>query len=201
MLARYIPKVRAFLTWGVGQRVLVSSVPDLDKLLADYLEHLCYGEECGFDSGNDTYYAFLALFPEFQDQLPVISRALKGWEKLRVGGEGEPIVEEVVMVLAEHFRRQGKDDFALIVETSMDVYWRQGEWEQLRHCDILDDDMNIAFAMGVAARGEPVKTSHNQGVIVDSRALTDEWRARKDQGFQRSVACSHFPCNPTLHRP
>ena len=33
--------------------------------------------------------------------------------------------------------------------------------------------------MGVAARGERVKTGRNQGVIIDSDILTAEWRALK----------------------
>jgi len=60
----------------------------------------------------------------------------------------------------------------------MDVYWRQGEWENLTYGDVADDKEKVAFIMGVAERGERTKTGRNQGVILDSIALTNEWRDR-----------------------
>ena len=60
----------------------------------------------------------------------------------------------------------------------MDVYWRQGEWQNLRVGDVADDGEKIAFVMGVAERGERTKTGRNQGVILDSPTLATEWRAR-----------------------
>ena len=81
-------------------------------------------------------------------------------------------------MLAEFMRKEGQQEAAALVETSMDLYLRQGEWEALKAQDVFDDGQSISFVLGVSERGERVKTGHNQGVVLDSIALTKEWRAK-----------------------
>ena len=87
------------------------------------------------------------------------------------------------MVIALWMRDQGYMDEALVCETAMDVYWRAGEWEALCNRDVLDDGTAVAFLLGDGDRGLRTKTGRFQGVILDSAALTDTWRAKQqDKG-------------------
>ena len=176
LLGKYLPRVREFLKWAICSGAKVTTISELDFTLADYFELGCYKWGKTFDWCSSTFFGILSCFPEFNDALPVAYRAYKAFKRMFVGNEGQAIPEEVVYVMADRWRKRQQLAYAMICETSMDVYWRQGEWELLRGQDASDDGKNIAFTMGVALRGERVKTGHNQGVIIDSPVLTKEWR-------------------------
>lgn len=86
--------------------------------------------------------------------------------------EGQAIPEELVFVIAEHMRSNGHKQAAIIVETCMDLYLRQGEWTQIQVGDVAYDGQKLAIILGVAERGERVKTGRNQAVTMDSTILT-----------------------------
>ena len=153
LLLKYIPRVREFLRWALETKHPVENREQLDLLLADYLEEACYERRKGYDWGANTFFGMIACFPELKEKLPVAYRCYKAWQRLHVPGEGQAIPEECVLVIADFFRQKGWHDFALITETAMDVYWRQGEWENLTYGDVADDKEKITFIMGVAERG------------------------------------------------
>ena len=178
LLSKYLPRVRAFLLWAIGGGFRVRTRSDLDFVLADYFELGCYKWAKGLDWCANTFFGLICCFPELRERLPIAYRAYKAFQRLFVPSEGQAIPEELVYVMSERWRSRGLFDYALVCETSMDCYWRQGEWERLRRQDVSDDGVNIAFILGVALRGERVKTGHNQGVIVDSPVLAAEWRQK-----------------------
>jgi len=139
LLRKYIPRVREFLRWAIETKQPVDNREQLDLLLADYLEEACYERKKGYDWGSNTFFGLMACFPELREKMPVSYRAYKAWQRLHVPGEGQGIPEEAVLAIADFFRQKGWHDFALITETAMDVYWRQGEWENLTHGDVVDD--------------------------------------------------------------
>jgi predicted MarR family transcription regulator len=179
MLYKYLPRAKEFITWSLKRGASFHKTEEIDSELADYLEDACYSRHKGFDFGSMTFFGFLAVFPEFKMQLPRAYRAYHAWKTMHVGGEGQGIPEEAVFVIAEHMRNKKLHDMALLFESSMDLYLRQGEWRQLKAEDIfIDTDGKVAFVLGVAERGERVKTGHNQGVVLDSVELSKEWREK-----------------------
>eukprot|EP00969_Alexandrium_andersonii_P176923 7823101-Alexandrium_andersonii.AAC.1 len=79
-------------------------------------------------------------------------RALKSWERQRPAGEGVPIPQQAVFLVARQLRSEGRVLEALIAETSMGAYFRIGERAQLRREDLVDDGAPVAFILGVAER-------------------------------------------------
>lgn len=74
--------------------------------------HHCI-EGCDSTSSEDN------VFPELQTALPCAYRALKAWERVHVGGEGTPIPEEVVDLIAAGLRAQDQDLEAMLVKSCM----------------------------------------------------------------------------------
>ena len=179
MRCKYLPRVRQWLEFVQETKMPFNTTEDIDFSLSKFLDDSCFGEELSFSWCAELWNGVLAIFPELGHQLPVAYRAYKAWERRNIPGEGEGIPEEAVFLIADGLRKDGKTEAALIAETSMDVYFRVGEWAQLRGSDIVDDGEKIAIIMGVASRGERVKTGRNQGVIIDSEVLRAEWRALK----------------------
>ena len=106
-------------------------------------------------------------------------RALKAWERIHIPGEGVPLPGEFCYVVARWLRENGGELEALLVESALDMYFRGQEWSMLRARDVYYDDDKVAVILGVAERGERVKTGRNQGITIDSKVLQAEWRARK----------------------
>ena len=179
MLRKYFPQVKAFLLFALDRGATFNEVSEVDFTLCRYLDRGLYVEQKSYDWCSGVFFGFLAFFPEYDRRLPLAHRAWKSWERQHVGGEGQPIPAEAIFLIADVMREQGQKLEALIVETSLDVYFRIGEWDQLRREDIIDDGENVGFVLGVAERGERTKTGVNKGVILDSLALRDEWRRRR----------------------
>ena len=49
----------------------------------------------------------------------------------------------------------------------------------LRAQDVYFDESEVVIILGVAERGERVKTGRNQGIKIDAKVLQAEWKARK----------------------
>ena len=179
LLVKYLPAVRGFLTWLMKRPQRPQRSDELDPFLADYLEEMCYKDERPFHAGSEAFFGFLCVFPEFKDRLPLSYRAYQSWKRLHVTHEGSPIPQETVFLVADWMKQKGYTEEALLTETSMDVYWRAGEWEQVCNKDVIDDGTTVAFLLGDADRGLRTKTGRFQGVILDGIALTAEWRIKQ----------------------
>ena len=181
---------------GEGEGARFDTTVELDKWMADYLEDACYGREKGFDFGAQTFFGFLALFPEYKMKLSLSYRAYHTWKVLHVGGEGSTIPEEAVYIIINFFEQHGLKEQAIITETSLDVYFRTHEWCQIRGEDIFDDGELVGLALGVAERNERVKTGRHQGVVLDSPYLRERWaeikRLRKPHELALSISPDKF---------
>lgn len=176
MRLQYMPLVKQWLQFVKDHQLAFNTAGEVDISLSRFLDWGCFQEEMQFSWCSNTWNRILVVFPELRHHLPVAYRAYKAWERRHVAGEGEGIPEEAVFLLADGFRRAKNPEAALIAETSMDVYFRVSEWDQLRKEDIVDDGAKVGLILRVAARGERVKTGRNQDVVLDSNILKDEWR-------------------------
>ena len=168
MLTKYIPRVLEFLKWSLKQGATFRTEAEVDQWMADYMADACYGRGKGVDFGSSTFFGFLALFPEFKHKLDRSYRAYKGWKAIHVGGEGVGIPEEAVAILSAAMIRDGAPEASLITDLSFDCYLRSHEWCQIRVADVHDDGNLCSIMLGVAERGEKVKTGVRQGVVIDS---------------------------------
>ena len=174
-MRRYIIRVIEFLKWAKLRGARFDTATEIDMWLADYMEEAFYARSKPLDFGSSTFFGFLAFFPEYKMKLDRAHRAFHSWRALQVQNEGFAIPEEAVMLIVKHFEDHGHAEAALITETSMDVYFRTHEWSQLRAEDIYYDGNLVGLQLGVSARGERVKTGHDQGVVLDSPYLRDKF--------------------------
>ena len=104
---QWIPKVRAFL---MAQRLAgnrPSTIAELDKTLAQYLDYMCYAEQRSPSIGTLVFFGLLCLAPELKGKLPLSARSLKSWAKLAVSVEGGPVPEEMIFLTAIELFRGG----------------------------------------------------------------------------------------------
>jgi len=107
--------------------------------------------------------------PYVRGSLPRAARAAKAWEKLRPSGEGGPMSERGVGLMAIGFLRQGgarADENALRTILAFDGMLRQGECDKLRREDVSIAGGQCALALGVVSRRERTKTGVRQGVCL-----------------------------------
>ena len=90
----YLPELRAFLVIVLEKQVDFVSPKQLDRLLAHRLSALCYREKSGRQRGAKLLWGILWAFPEFRTHMFLSVRALKSWERIVPGGEGDPSVKK-----------------------------------------------------------------------------------------------------------
>ena len=89
-LQRYLPHVRAFLTFAQEGGWQVAPDELLDHALAFYMSEQAFAQQRGPHVGDCLMNGMHYLWPELQGRLPRAWRCLHGWHKVHIHGEGGP---------------------------------------------------------------------------------------------------------------
>ena len=175
---QYMRACRRFCDWACAESLEVYPAQRLDRVMALYLDRLCYDDEIGVGEGKSLTSGMMAMYPGLR--LPETFRAVKAWEALRPGVQGSPIAVPLLMEVIGQMDSYGGDgsvaaDAALL---AFDCYLREQDWELMRACDVVMADGVMAIRLGVQERGERVKTGQEQGVLVDYPGTRDMLRSR-----------------------
>ena len=120
--------------------------------------------------------------------MPRTWRALQGWHKLHIHGEGAPELMEVLAVMEDEMRREGRSDEADALAVATDCWLRGAEVFGLRGEDVVlhkehtgeeGGVLQAVLRIGVAERGEAATTGMRQGVRVDSPYVVQLLAAKK----------------------
>ena len=156
-LKHYLPAVKKFLLWVNLLAPPITTIPQKDRALADYLAYLCYDEQKGLPTGLHAFSGFNAVFCECIGQLPESNRAVKAWQKLEILGEGAPIPWEGVGAVACWMREQGTRKFSVASDLCLiaaDCYLRQADWALANHEDVsVSLEYGVALHLGIAEQG------------------------------------------------
>ena len=95
-LKQYLPTFGKFLHWTDGKQADLSSIPQVDRAMADWCAELCYVENKHPYHGRNALAAYNHLYPENSGSLEVVARAVKLSRKLRSKRERKPIPLEVL---------------------------------------------------------------------------------------------------------
>ena len=139
----------------------------MDTALADYLAWGCYQEAFGIAEGTNALWGATCIFTELLGRTPLAQRALKGWQRLAVTGEGGPIPWPGVMVLRETLLEMDEPIAADIVIVAADCYLRGHDWHLIQVRDVSSSGDKMGIQLGVPERGETTKTGTRQGVLPD----------------------------------
>lgn len=168
-LQKYTQALNLFLAFCEERTARVSSVRAVDRLLANYIQHL-------FDAGRPFHLAACAVFglqhhaPWTAQHLSSAKLALKGWHRLRPSESHPPLTWELTCLLSLWMARRGEHDAALAVLLGFDCYLRIGEILGLKVKDVAtarDPRLGSAYR-GVMLRLAKTKTGNNQAVTVES---------------------------------
>jgi len=163
-------------------QVSIEDVLDLDAVLSDYIDMLYYSEESEPQSFSKASFALNGLAyvdPKLRGKLQDAWRSLVSWQKLTPPGEGKPIPVEALAYIANHLRRKGEEEAALMVEVATDGWLRSQDLSLLRYEDVAvstcptTGERLISLSLGSVERGERTKTGPRQGVLMDFPGLGD----------------------------
>ena len=177
---QWLPKVRSFLEHLQAKQITIEMPSGIDKELAEYLDHMCYGLQKSPSIGALLFFGLLCLAPELKGRLPLSARSLKAWGKLAISCEGGPLPEEIVYLIAVEMIRKGFLYQGAWVLCQYDVYGREQDMEQLDTSDISYDGQHMGLVFGEAARGQSAKTGHNQGAVVRRGLVIDIFLALQE---------------------
>lgn len=184
-LRHYLPAVRKVIEYAESEGADWSQPWEIDALLSDLFDQMYYDDDHGNGSFSQASFALNGLTyldPSLKGQLPDSWRSLKAWSKLEPPGEGKPIPFEALAVIADHMRKNGEPECALMVELATDSWLRSQDLGLLRVGDIkttFSPSTKIfatALSLGVAARGERTKTGPRQGVTIDHSGISKRLR-------------------------
>ena len=174
-----------------GVEVDLKSDPELvDSAAADFCAEMCFGTKdkkpVNVALGMHLKAGLLNLHPGMR--LPQLSRAVKSWERLKLGKEGEGFSEEVWALLLDYLAGESLGAFG-VAAAAVDLYLRGDDWAQIRASDLsasrVGGKWTVAVELGVVVRGETTKTGSNQGVVVRRpwvAALLGELKERAKKG-------------------
>ena len=162
----YVRAVKIFLTDLKRQHVEVHSVADIDRAMAEFMNHYCYVEQSGVSKGALLISGFNHVFESTRGKLPLSARALAAWGQLAAVGEGTSACREAIA--AVFLDMLDHDAFlpALLVLLSFDVFAREQDWIGLYPDDIAFDGMATSVLFGRRERGQRSKTGFYQGAII-----------------------------------
>ena len=207
--------MRIFLQNVKMHRVNVSTVQRFDFALARELEFKCYGMKQNVARGKNLVHGVGQVFPELKPFLTLSRRALIGWERVNIPGEGGPFWLGTLLCVVERMLLKGQVWEALIVLFAFDTYARESDWESLYvntvHVEIwneLDRTIlvpdpdprrapRVAVTFGSSALGLSAKTGANHTLEVD-----DPWLRRVLWMLVRSLngAARLFPIDQAHFR-
>lgn len=173
-LGTYAKALRQFLDWARKEGRTARTVDRLDFLMADYFSVLCFCTLLESSRAALTFAAVKHFLPEVGRGFPAAARALKAYQKIYVGREGEGFGEEVFGLILDALQARSKEA-ALVFALSVDCYLRGAEWSDLRPEDVsVPPSGPVALSLGVAERGDSTKTGPEQGVVA-SRPWVVNW--------------------------
>ena len=155
---QWLPKARSFLEHLQAKQIIIEMPGGIDKELAEYMDHLCYGLQKSPSIGALLFFGLLCLAPELKGRLPLSARSLKAWGKLAISCEGGPLPEEIVYLIAVEMVRKGFLYQGAWVLCQYDVYGREQDMEQLDTSDISYDGQH----MGSGLRRSSSRTERQQ---------------------------------------
>ena len=77
------------------------------------------------------------VFPDLGRGYLVARRAMQGWQKVAIQGEGSPVPWDGVFAIAAVLQSLGYTEEADIVEISADTYMRDPDWSLIQPEDII----------------------------------------------------------------
>lgn len=195
-LKRYVPAAREWLAWGEGEDYPIRSVEMRDACLADYLSYLCYEEDRGLNAGRTTVSSVTTIFPEMRNQTPLANRALQGWSRFEIQGEGAPCTWDEALAISQVMLEDGDEESADLVLLMGDAYLRQSDWRNIQGVDVSFGEQQCSVELGIAERGETTKTGSKQGVVFDysgsARILLKYLKRRGKRRKLFSISTHHF---------
>jgi hypothetical protein len=184
---QWIPKVKEFLAAAKRSGTDLTLPDGLDIALAQYMDWQCYGEQRSPSAGTLLLFGLVCLLPEIKGKLPLAARSLKSWARLAITAEGGPVPEEIIFLATIDLIESGYVYEGCWVLCQYDVYGREQDMEQLQGADVHYDGKTMAIELGQAARGESVKTGHNQGVLLRRAEVIDIMMALRDAAGQKKI--------------
>ena len=122
----YFRHVREVLERWQARGVERLSHNNLDRLLANEFDRMCYLENRNPGAGQQLFSGFIGLFPELHGNFPRANRALKAWLRDRPGNEGSPLAEEAIYWAALEHLKLGRVYHAFWLLLSLDCFLRSG---------------------------------------------------------------------------
>ena len=71
---------------------------------------LCYAEDADISESKNLLFGLVHLFPDLDRGYPQSRRALQGWQKVAIQGEGGPVPWDGVFAIAATLERLGYDE-------------------------------------------------------------------------------------------
>lgn len=186
--AQYLKDVRQFLMNCKMHNIPVRTWQELDLALSREMELRCYGLRQNVGRGDNLLHGIGTLYPQAKQYLHVSRRALEGWRRNTVAGEGKPLWQGTVLLIVESMLADGDVFEALAVLFSYDTFARSSDWMTVNLGDLKvaapeahEKAPRVTVTFGASDRGLSAKTGPNQKVTID-----DEWLRRILVGVKES---------------
>lgn len=164
----YLPAVGDFLDFAEEFDCPLGNPREVDAALADALAWRCYHDNKSLGQGKNMLFGTMQVFPENERGYPQSRRALDGWKKVEIQGEGRPVPWEGLHGIAQDMCDHGDSEAADIVEIMADTGMRESDWTLIAPEDIsASADFGVTVFLGNPRKGERTKTGVRQGVRVD----------------------------------
>jgi hypothetical protein len=189
-LTLYRNAVHSFLAWTDTQHLNISTIPQLDKVLNNYIVHL-YQAGQGKATAVKTVYGIIMYMPEANKQLHNTSKSLQGWSRIHRPVSYPPLSWDMCVLISCQLARAGYWNHAVGCLLSFDCYLRVGELCGIQHADVADigDSRVGSSSPYMCIRLAHTKTGPNKWVTVRNATVT---------AFMRSLLASSHAGNHPL---
>lgn len=182
------------------QHLLSLSVPRIDQLFSQYLEHQ-YSIGGSFDSASHAFHSLLFRCPSLRHQLGESRIRLRGWSHLKHSSSHPPITWELTVCFATTFAKWGHYPHGIATLVAFDCYLRVGELTRIRYCDVIQpSDPRVGSAHATMAIRLPItKTGRNQWVSIQRSSVAQVFlQYLRSRPFRPTDLV--FPFTPTQFR-
>ena len=164
----------------------MGSHDEIDFAICFYFDHLLDEDELGPHKGDFIVHGMVYVWPELAAHLPRANRALRGWHRIYIHGEGGPQPMEIWALVAQNLKDRGEEEVRDALNLGLDAYLRSSEIFTLLAEDVSitgegTADQVVSIRLGVAERNESTKTGMRQGVLIDWPDVADMLVTRKNQ--------------------
>ena len=190
-LKSYLPWVKKCLDFAEEHNLDFGDWEQRDFAIAKFLCHKAYvDDDVGPQAGDYVLNGMAYVWPESRNNLPRAWRALQGWHRIHIHGEGAPEALELLAVMEETMKERGQLEESEALAVIADCWLRCSEAFALRSEDIVlmkersgpeAGVQQAVLRIGVAERGEAAKTGMRQGVRVDTPHAVDILSRRKEE--------------------